>query len=72
MNLETADFNGHLEEYKKILKSNEFNIYYCIDCECEFAVSQNFEDQSCLKCPSCLDDKHLIDKEPGSMMKKGE
>ncbi|WP_281998723.1 hypothetical protein [Priestia flexa] len=72
MNLKTADFRHHLEEYEEVLAANRFHVYHCTHCDCEFAVSQNIQDQSDIMCPICLKDTFVIDLGTGIMMKKGE
>ena len=72
MKHETADFTNHLEEQEKALAANEFHIYECIVCECTFAVSQDFVDQSVIVCPSCWSEQNVIDKGSGTMMIKDE
>ena len=40
---------------------SKYNVYFCTDCEVKFAIDQEFEDQSVVVCPFCLEDDDLRD-----------
>jgi hypothetical protein len=69
---ETANFDGHLEDYEKILTASSYHIYQCIKpmCDVEFAVSQQFSEQDIVKCPVCTTEDALITIGQGMMIEK--
>ncbi|WP_110113237.1 DnaD domain protein [Bacillus sp. CGMCC 1.16541] len=37
------------------------HLYHCESCKLDFGVSEDFEDQSVIDCPSCKSDNNLVD-----------